>query len=111
MKLAFGAKVHYTDGPFGELADVAIDPRWRRVTHLVVAPHHQHARARLVPVDDASVEDGEIMIACTLHDAGRRAGDVAPVERELVVGGWHEEHGLAVIAGDPGSTVRSIRVK
>ena len=69
MKLAFGAKVHCTDGPFGELADVAIDPRWRRVTHLVVAPHHQHARARLVPVDDASVEDGEIMIACTLHDA------------------------------------------
>ena len=68
MRLAFGAKVHCTDGQFGELADVAIDPQGRRVTHMVVAPHRQHARARLVPVDQASVEDGAIMIACTLHD-------------------------------------------
>ncbi len=74
MKLEFKSPVRCTDGPFGELADVVIDPTRRRVPHLVVAPHHHHALAVLVPIDLAAAEDGgrpAILLHCTLEDAGR----------------------------------------
>jgi sporulation protein YlmC with PRC-barrel domain len=74
MKLELGSPVRCIDGPFGELADVVIDPIRRRVTHLVVAPHHQHELAVLVPVDLAAAEDGQrpvVSVQCTLEDAGR----------------------------------------
>ena len=45
--------VSCVDGAVGELADVIIDPRSRRLTHLVVAPHDQRHRARLVPTQSA----------------------------------------------------------
>ncbi len=72
MKLEFRTPVHCTDGPFGELADVVIDPIARRVTHLVVAPHHQHGLARLVPIDLAAAADNghaAISLRCTLEHA------------------------------------------
>jgi sporulation protein YlmC with PRC-barrel domain len=53
MRLDPGSAVHCTDGLYGELGDVVIDPIKRRVTHLVVQPHHRHDLARLVPVDRA----------------------------------------------------------
>jgi sporulation protein YlmC with PRC-barrel domain len=53
MRLELGSAVHCADGTYGELADVVIDPIRRRLTHLVVQPHHRHDLARLVPVDRA----------------------------------------------------------
>ncbi len=50
MRLELGRPVNCSDGEFGELADVVIDPISRRVTHLVVAPRHDHHEARLVPI-------------------------------------------------------------
>lgn len=36
MRLELGGRVDCSDGTFGELADVVIDPTTKRVTHLVV---------------------------------------------------------------------------
>lgn len=74
MRLELGSPVNCTDGSFGELADVVIDPTKRRVTHLVVEPHGDHGQARLVPIELASTEEGEssaISLGCSLEKAGR----------------------------------------
>ena len=54
MRLDLGCAVRCSDGEFGEVADVVIDPTTRRVTHLVVQPHSRPERALLVPVERAS---------------------------------------------------------
>lgn len=72
VKLELRSPVHCTDGPLGELADVVIDPTARRVTHLVIAPHHQHGLARLVPIDLAAAANNghaAISLRCTLEHA------------------------------------------
>jgi hypothetical protein len=72
VKLELGSPVRCTDGPFGELADVVIDPIARRVTDLVVAPHRQHGLARLVPIDlAAEANNGHAAVAlrCTREHA------------------------------------------
>jgi sporulation protein YlmC with PRC-barrel domain len=72
VKLELGSPVRCTDGPFGELADVVIDPTARRVTHLVVAPHHQHGLARLVPIDLAAPANNghaAVSLRCTREHA------------------------------------------
>lgn len=51
MRLDLGCAVHCSDGAFGEIADVVIDPTTRRVTHLVVQPHGHLESALLVPVE------------------------------------------------------------
>ena len=51
MRLDFGSSVHCSDAAFGELVDVIVDPISRRVTHVVVAPHHHGERARLVSIE------------------------------------------------------------
>lgn len=73
MRLELGHPVHCSDGPFGELADVVIDPTRRRVTHLVVGPHHHHGLARLVPVELASAEadSSPITVRCTAEELRR----------------------------------------
>ena len=74
MRLELGRPVNCTDGPFGELADIVIDPTKRRVTHLVVEPHGDHGKARLVPIELADTEAGEssaIGIRCSLEEASR----------------------------------------
>jgi sporulation protein YlmC with PRC-barrel domain len=59
MRLVLGSPVRCVDSPFGELADVVIDPISRRVTHLVVQPEHRHDAARLVSIERAqSTADG-----------------------------------------------------
>jgi sporulation protein YlmC with PRC-barrel domain len=70
MRIEMGARVRCTDDVLGELADVVIDPTRKRVTHLVVQPHHQHGMARLVPVELAGAggEQGEIALHCTVED-------------------------------------------
>jgi sporulation protein YlmC with PRC-barrel domain len=72
MRLELGQPVRCNDGHFGELADVVIDPITRHVTHLVVAPHHQHMLARLVPIDLAEAATNghaAVSLRCTLEHA------------------------------------------
>ena len=71
VRLSLGTPVRCADGPFGELADVVIDPTTRRVTHLVVEPQHQElVGSRLVPVElaDSGADDAEIKLTCLLRD-------------------------------------------
>ena len=71
MRLELGRPVNCTDGPFGKLADVVIDPTKRRVMYLVVEPHDDHGKARLVPIELASAEEGEttaIAVRCSLEE-------------------------------------------
>jgi hypothetical protein len=73
MRLELGGPVHCSDGTIGELADVVIDPTGRRVTHLVVAPHHRHRLAQLVPLElaDADGNDPVISVRCTTEELHR----------------------------------------
>lgn len=69
QRLEVGCPVHCSDGPFGELADLVVDPATRRITHLVVEPHHRHDLARLVPVELAVAEKRSVALRCTTEDA------------------------------------------
>jgi sporulation protein YlmC with PRC-barrel domain len=66
MRLDLGKTVRCTDGVYGELADVVIDPIEKRVTHLVVNPTRRDTiGSRLVPIELASGgEEREISLAC-----------------------------------------------
>jgi sporulation protein YlmC with PRC-barrel domain len=72
VRLEIGNRVRCTDGVFGELADIVIDPLEKRVTHLVVQPVQGDRERRLVPIrltkgrDDA---EREIELECTLEEA------------------------------------------
>jgi sporulation protein YlmC with PRC-barrel domain len=70
MRLELGTPVRCTDGTFGELADVVIDPISRRLTHLVVRPGHEQGQARLVPVELAASGDNgsEVSLDCTVDE-------------------------------------------
>lgn len=50
------------DGPFGELADIVIDPHSRVVTHVVIEPRHHHYQARLVPIGLVSADGDRIQV-------------------------------------------------
>ncbi len=63
MKLRLGQPVNATDGPFGELGDIIVDPHEMAVTHVVVEPHREHQQARLVPISRVSVEGDTIIVA------------------------------------------------
>ena len=72
MRLEIGNRVRCSDGVFGELADIVIDPIEKRVTHLVVRPKQDDEEARLVPVKLAKRnhdEQHEIELECTLEEA------------------------------------------
>ena len=84
MRLELGRPVNCTDGPFGKLADVVIDPTTRHVTHLVVDPDGDHGKARLVPVELASSEDDEtnaIAVRCSVEEADQ----LEPVEETAYI--------------------------
>jgi len=68
MRLALGSPVRCTDAPFGELADVVVDPISRRVTHVVVEPHRDHGRARLVPIGWLSDEPDGLVLDRTTRE-------------------------------------------
>ena len=72
MRLEIGNRVRCTDGVYGELADIVIDPLEKRVTQLVVQPEHSEGEARLVPIQLAKGGDDEqreIELECTLDEA------------------------------------------
>lgn len=79
MRLELGSPVRCSDGNFGEVADVVVDPIAKRVTHLVVQPHNRHGLARLVPValaDGSDREQSDISLRCTIDEVRR----LAPVQ-------------------------------
>jgi hypothetical protein len=78
MQLELGAPVDCSDGPFGKLADVVVDPEKRRVTHLVVEPSHRDGLARLVPVELARGDDASRRI--TLHRTAEELQQLPTVE-------------------------------
>ena len=74
MRLEIGNRVRCTDGVYGELADIVIDPLEKRVTHLVVRPEQRvgEGEARLVPIRLAKGRDDkqrEIELECALDEA------------------------------------------
>jgi sporulation protein YlmC with PRC-barrel domain len=72
MRLELGTSVRCTDGDFGELADLVIDPTAKRVTHLVVRPEHPPGPTQLVPIGRAQPAEGrEVCLDCTVEEAGR----------------------------------------
>ena len=68
MRIDLDMSVTCVDGPFGELADVVIDPETRRLTHVVVQPHDRQERARLTPINGARGGDESegIALECTI---------------------------------------------
>ncbi len=68
MRLDLLCPVECADGPFGELADVVIDPSTRRLTHLVVQPNDRHELARLVSVGRAHVDEGCVSLDFTVDE-------------------------------------------
>lgn len=136
MHLEFRKPVRCSDAEFGELADVVIDPRTARVTHLVVEPHHRHDEARLVPFDRvrATGAGGGITLGCTVDELravervqeveyvepgeARRGDDTSDVGIETVVGQTPYEGydldgvglGVPAIAYDPRMVVRYDRI-
>ena len=74
MRLELGSPVRCTDDVFGEVADIVIDPIRRRVTHIVVEPHHRHGLARLAPielVDGGEDSDSGVSLRCTIEQLRR----------------------------------------
>ena len=72
MRLEIGDRIRCTDGVYGELTDIVIDPLEKRVTHLVVQPEQGEGAARLMPIQLAKRRDGEqreIELECTLDGA------------------------------------------
>ena len=72
MRLEIGKRVNCTDGVYGELADIVIDPLEKRVTHLVVQPEQRYGERRLAPIQLAKGRDDEqheIELECTLDKA------------------------------------------
>ena len=72
MRLELGNRVRCTDGAYGELADIVIDPLEKRVTHLVIQPQQDDRQKGLVPIQLAKGRDDkqrEIELECTLDEA------------------------------------------
>ena len=57
MRIDLDMPVSCADGAFGTLADVIIDPRTRRLTHIVVQPEDRGRRARLVATEHVRAAD------------------------------------------------------
>lgn len=74
MRLELGTPVRCTDGTFGELADLVIDPIGKRLTHLVVRPRDQEKQAaRLVPIElaEGGGEESGLSLRCTVEEVNR----------------------------------------
>ena len=73
MRLELEHPVQCRDGANGELADVVVDQRQRRVTHLVVKLHDGDRGARLVPVElaTANASSAAVEINCSVEELRR----------------------------------------
>jgi len=79
VELELGSRVDCTDGTFGTLGDVVIDPTTTRVTHLVVEPRRAEWLARLVPINFVDPEADALALRLTAEEVRRLppARDVA----------------------------------
>ena len=79
MRLDLGTRVTCSDGEFGELADVVVDPATKTLTHLVVEPDRGDLIARLVPIElaDTLANGGTI----TLRSSVEEVRQLPPVHR------------------------------
>ena len=71
MRLELGRPIRCSDGEFGELADIVVDPTTKRVTHLVARPHKHDGVSRLVPielVDDPDGTENGLTLGCSIDD-------------------------------------------
>ena len=74
MRLELGGSVRCEDDLLGELADVVIDPTTKRVTHLVVQPHHDIAPRGSSRSSSRRTADGqEISLRCTVEEVRQLA--------------------------------------
>ena len=79
MRLEIGGRIDCSDGTFGELADVVIDPTTKRVTHLVVKAQGEPWVERLVPVEMADPGDG-VRQTVTLRATAEEVRRLPPVQ-------------------------------
>jgi sporulation protein YlmC with PRC-barrel domain len=71
MRLDLDCAVTCSDGAFGQLSDIIIDPGRLQVTHLVVQPPEHHYLARLMPISRARGGEGAdagVVLDCTLAE-------------------------------------------
>ena len=66
MKLDLDSRLRSKDGVKVRLADVVIEPRTRRVTHVIVTPDRPYYETRLVPIADVDDTDQHhLRLRCT----------------------------------------------
>jgi hypothetical protein len=72
--LQFGRPVSCSDGPVGFLSDVVIDPKERRISHIVV--EDPNGAARLVPAEllvEGQDPDRAVVLSCSIADVLSRS--------------------------------------
>jgi sporulation protein YlmC with PRC-barrel domain len=72
--LHFGRPVSCSDGPVGFLSDVVIDPKERRISHIVV--EDPNGAARLVPAEllvQGQEPDRDVVLSCSIADVLNRS--------------------------------------
>ena len=57
-----GSAVRGTDGVFGQVADVVVDPLTNELTHIVIEPSNDHRQKRLVPVWMTEIADDGVHV-------------------------------------------------
>jgi hypothetical protein len=83
MRLELGRPIRCSDGEFGELADVVVDPTTKRVTHVVARPH-KLGRCFPSRSDRACQRQGRAdarLLDRRGHKAPRAPGDGVPPSR------------------------------
>jgi len=95
VRLDLGCAVHCSDAPFGELADVLIDPGSRRVSHLVVQPEGRPHLARLVTIEEVDLAGAApglrlamTSAALTKHQAVHESAYLRMAEEPKPEPGW-----------------------
>ena len=108
LTLVIGADAVCSDGYRGEVQGVIIDPAAGTVTHVVVEPKGRRGLARLVPLDLADVQPGQLALRCTETEFKELAaaeetlaefvpGYPGPVQ--LIGPGWRDAGGPTVPGG------------
>jgi len=70
VRLELDKPVLCEDREVGKLADLVVDPIAKRVTHLVVKPHHSAGSSHLVPIElvEPSEQVGGIVLNCSTDE-------------------------------------------
>jgi sporulation protein YlmC with PRC-barrel domain len=108
MRLEPGCSVHCAGAVLGELADVVVDPRSRRVTHVVVRPHDAFGAARIAPIELVEPGDGDVLVLRGTPDGFAQLPEVSGLAYlgpgEVPVDDPEWEVGISTILSMPTST-------